>query len=48
MGLIVAAIVSVIIGILWGYRIDDMKQNHPEYKGRDFLDWEDSHTEGEF
>ena len=49
-GLIVAAIISVVIGIiafLWADGIDHMKKNHPDYKGEDFLDW-DNHTENEF
>ena len=48
--LIIAAVISVIAGIialLWVEGIDHMKENHPEYKGEDFLDW-DSHTENEF
>ena len=36
-GLIIAAIVSVIVGILWVNGIDDMHKNHPDYKGEDFL-----------
>jgi len=48
--LIIAAVISVIAGIislLWVKGIDHMKENHPDYKGEDFLDW-DSHTENEF
>ena len=36
-GLIIAAIVSVIVGILWVNGIDNMNKNHPDYKGEDFL-----------
>lgn len=41
--------VSASIAWLWAGGIDYMKQNHPEYKGEDFLEWDDnkSHTEGE-
>jgi len=49
-GLIIVAIISVIAGIgifLWVDGIDYMKENHPDYKGEDFLDWE-NHTENEF
>jgi predicted outer membrane lipoprotein len=41
-GLILAAAISVIVGIisfLWVEGIDNMKQNHPDYKGKDFLDF---------
>ncbi len=50
-GLIVAAIVSVVAGVisfLWVEGIDNMHKNHPDYKGEDFLNWDDdkNHTEG--
>lgn len=40
--------VSASIAWLWAGGIDYMKQNHPEYKGEDFLNWDDDkvHTEG--
>jgi hypothetical protein len=40
----------VLVSILWTRGIDHMKENHPEYKGEDFLEWDDnkSHTEGDF
>ena len=43
-------IVVGIISYLWVRGIDNMKKNHPEYKGGDFLDWDDNknHTEGNF
>ncbi len=49
-GLIVVAIISVVVGVLvfcWVDGIDYMKENHPDYKGEDFLDWDDNkqHTE---
>jgi hypothetical protein len=28
------------ISILWVRGIDNMKNNHPDYKGEDFLDWD--------
>ena len=33
----------------WVKGIDYMKENHPDYKGEDFLNWDEdkSHTEGE-
>ena len=36
-GLIIAAILSIVVGILLGNGIDNMKENHPDYKGEDFL-----------
>jgi hypothetical protein len=41
--LIIAAIISVIAGtiaFLWVSGIDNMKKNHPDYKGEDFLNEE--------
>jgi len=45
--IILPAIISVIVGVLWVNGIDNMKENHPDYKGEDFLDWDDDkiHTE---
>ena len=28
------------ISLLWVRGIDNMKKNHPDYKGEDFLDWD--------
>ena len=36
-GLIIAAIVSLIAGIFLVNGIDNMHKNHPDYKGDDFL-----------
>ena len=49
-GIIVTFIVVVPISILWVRGIDNMKKNHPDYKGEDFLDWDDNkiHSEGNF
>ena len=51
MGLIIAAIISVIIGItiLWVDGINYMKENYPDYKGEDFLNWDEdkNHTENQ-
>ena len=46
-GMIISAVVSVIVGILLGRGVDNMKENHPDYKGEDFLNWDDNtvHTE---
>jgi len=49
-GLIITLIIVIPIAILWVRGIDNMKKNHPDYKGNDFLNWDDnkSHTEGDF
>ena len=42
-GLIIVAIISIVTGILvfyWVDGIDYMKENHPDYKGDDFLNKE--------
>ena len=47
-GMIIAAVISVIVGIILGLGVDNMKEKHPEYKGEDFLNWDDNHTENDF
>jgi hypothetical protein len=32
-------ILAGVVSLLWVIGIDDMKENHPDYKGEDFLDW---------
>ncbi len=34
-----------VISWLWVTGIDNMKKNHPDYKGEDFLNWEDDEYE---
>ena len=48
--IVISVIISVIIAVFWVRGIDNMKKNHPEYKGEDFLNWDEnkSHTEGDF
>jgi hypothetical protein len=33
-------VVVAIISYLWVRGIDYMKENHPDYKGEDFLNWD--------
>ena len=42
-------IITTLISWMWANSIDKMKNEHPDYKGHDFLDWDDNHnhTEGE-
>ena len=48
-GLIITLIVVIPVAIFWVRGIDYMKKNHPDYKGEDWLNWDDdkNHTEGE-
>ena len=34
-------VVVTIISYLWVRGIDYMKENHPDYKGDDFLNWDE-------
>jgi hypothetical protein len=34
-------VVGAIISYLWVRGIDFMKENHPDYKGDDFLNWDE-------
>jgi hypothetical protein len=43
-------IMFIVIGIIswrWVVGIDYMKNNHPNYKGEDFLDWGNDKEENE-
>lgn len=44
----ICLLITIPIAILWVRGIDNMKEKHPDYKGEDFLDWDDNktHTEG--
>lgn len=39
---LVMFIVTALISWLWVRGIDYMKKNHPDYKGEDFLDWDNA------
>jgi len=44
---VVYAIMFVIVAFIswrWVKAIDYMKENHPDYKGEDFLNWDDVPT----
>ena len=46
-----SALLAAIVSFFWVRGIDNMKKNHPDYKGEDLFDeWDDNkaHTEGEF
>ena len=44
-GLIISFGIATIISILWVRGISNMKEKHPDYKGHDFLKWEDDEYE---
>lgn len=50
-GLIVGLVVGLIL-LSWGWveGIDRIDKDHPDYKGEEFLNWDDNknHTEGDF
>lgn len=48
--IIISFTVAAIVSIIWVRGINYMKENHPDYKGEDFLNWDDdkNHTEGDF
>ena len=49
-GIIIVLIITTFISLIWVCGIDHMKDKHPEYKGEDFLHWDDNkaHTEDGF
>lgn len=40
-GFIITLIIVVPLAILWVNNIDYMQKNHPDYKGEDFLNWDE-------
>lgn len=32
-------VIALVIAILWANGIDNMSRNHPDYDGKDFLDF---------
>lgn len=46
LGLVLFIVLVVgILSILWVRGIDNMKKNHPDYKGEDFLNWGEDNEE---
>lgn len=33
-------VISFLISYFWVRAIDNMKKNHPDYKGEDFINWD--------
>lgn len=48
--IILILVIAASLAWLWAGGIDYMQKNHPDYKGEDFLNWDDNknHTEGDF
>jgi len=42
---LVMFVITAIISYLWAQGIDNMKNQHPDYKGNDFLNFEDDEKE---
>jgi len=42
---LVIFVVTAIISYLWSTGIDNMKKNHPDYKGEDFLNFKDDEND---
>jgi len=44
---IVVSVILLVVAAKWMDGIDKMQEKHPDYKGEDFLDWDDNkqHTE---
>lgn len=38
--ILIIVLVSITIAFFWVRGIDNMKKNHPDYKGEDFLNWD--------
>lgn len=48
---IVYGIMFLVIGLIswsWVRGIDYMQKNHPDYKGEDFLNWDNEDVDDEF
>ena len=48
--IVISFTIATIVTLFWVDGVDKMNQNHPGYKGGDFLNWDDNknHTEGDF
>jgi len=42
---LVMFVITALISYLWVQGIDNMKNQHPDYKGNDFLNFEDDEKE---
>lgn len=41
LGIGIAAVLAAVVSLLWVKAINDTMKNNPNYKGEDWLDWDD-------
>lgn len=44
----ISLVLSAIVAFFWVRGIDNMKKNYPDYKGEDFLNWNEEEIDDEF
>lgn len=44
----ISLVLAAIIAFFWVRGIDNMKKNYPDYKGEDFLNWNNEDIDDEF
>lgn len=44
---LISLLIAAPISWLWVRGIDNMKKNYPDYKGEDFLNWDDNKSQTE-
>jgi Na+/citrate or Na+/malate symporter len=50
---IIILVFAILIAVVWARSINHIYENYPDYKGEDWMTWEDkdenkNHTEGDF
>lgn len=41
-------LLALIVSVLWVRGIDNMKENHPNYKGEDFLNYDEDDSDVDY
>jgi len=41
LGIIISVVVAATVAWFWVDGVNKMKQNHPDYKGEDWLNWDE-------
>lgn len=44
-GLIIIGILTLTVSYAWAKGISDMKKQHPDYQGKEFLNWDGKHDD---
>ena len=39
MGILIIFILAIVVSVMWVGGIDKMKKEYPDYKGEDYLNW---------